>query len=122
MLANGQLLSSELAARAQLDRALTSRAITSLVAKKLVLRVPQPGDRRRAVLSLSDEGRATYEGMFRQVAQINSSLLSAISPQAVDALDEQLRLLQIQSDQMVAQSALPRTDRWRGGRTPRSLA
>src|SRR5687768_1185180 len=48
------LLSSELAERAQLDRARTSKAITSLVGKKLVCRQVRPGDRRKAVLSLTD--------------------------------------------------------------------
>ena len=51
------LLSSQLAERAQLDRARTSKAITSLVAKKLLRRQVGPGDRRQAMLALTPEGR-----------------------------------------------------------------
>ena len=51
------LLSSELAVHAQLDRARTSRAITSLVSKKLVLRQLVPHDQRKATVTLTDKGR-----------------------------------------------------------------
>ena len=45
LLAQGDgLLSSELAGRAQLDRARTSRAVTVLAAKQLVSRNPRPVD------------------------------------------------------------------------------
>ena len=51
------LLSSQLAQRAQLDRARTSRAITSLVGKKLLRRETRPGDRRQAALVLTQRMR-----------------------------------------------------------------
>ena len=63
------LLSSELAERAQLDRARTSRAITSLVAKKLVRRETGLGDRRQARLALTDAGQALYDALFPLVAR-----------------------------------------------------
>ena len=56
------ILSSDLAVRAQLDRARTSRAVTGLVAKKLVSRTPRPGDRRAATLALTPAGPVVLEG------------------------------------------------------------
>src|SRR5215831_5079836 len=53
-----ELLSSELAERIQLDRARTSRAVSSLVAKKLVRRSTGVSDRRHARLALTERGRA----------------------------------------------------------------
>src|SRR3954464_13755218 len=58
--AHGAMSPSELAERAHLERARTSRWITELVAKGLVQRRIDPEDRRRAELELSDAGRQLY--------------------------------------------------------------
>ena len=91
--AHGPLSPSALADRGDLDRARTSRAIGSLAGKKLVERVPQPGDARRAVVGLSDTGRRLYDDLFPQVAEINRQVLAALDPPLVDALDEALKRL-----------------------------
>lgn len=91
--AHGALSPSALAERGDLDRARTSRAIGSLVTKKLVQRVPQPGDARRAVVALSDAGRALYDDLFPQVAEINRRVLAVLEPPLVAALDEALTRL-----------------------------
>jgi DNA-binding MarR family transcriptional regulator len=61
----------QLAERVQLDRARTSRAVTSLVAKKLVHRETQPGDRRQAMLALTPAGRRCTASMFPAGGDIN---------------------------------------------------
>ena len=114
------LLSSELALRAQLDRARTSRAIGSLVAKKLLTREGRPGDRRQAALSLTEKGRALYTDLFPLVCGINHELLSALASEELTQLDGMLDRLQAGADSMVATTELPHADRWRGGRAPRS--
>ncbi|MCJ0765119.1 MarR family winged helix-turn-helix transcriptional regulator [Variovorax terrae] len=115
------LLSSQLAERAQLDRARTSRAITSLVAKRLLVRQPRPGDRRQAALALTDGGRALYAELFPLVVQLNASLLSVLEGSDVHRLDAALDELQQRADAMVAQAELPKADRRRGGRTHRGM-
>ncbi|MBA3771021.1 MAG: MarR family transcriptional regulator [Ramlibacter sp.] len=109
------LLSSELALRAQLDRARTSKAITSLVGKKLLIRQTRPGDRRQADLALTDAGRALYEALFPLVLKINRELLSCLSTAEVAAMDATLDALQLQAETMVARAELPKADRRRGG-------
>ena len=59
------VLSSELASIAMLDRARTSRNLTRLAQKNLVLRVPKPSDRREVHIYLTDEGRRTPTGVAR---------------------------------------------------------
>lgn len=76
----GQLQPSQLAEQAQLDRTRTSRTITALLAKGLVLRESQAGDARRALLRLSDTGRALHAELFPQVQAINRELMDASSP------------------------------------------
>ena len=119
----GGLLSSQLAERAQLDRARTSRAVTSLVAKGLVHRQTQPGDRRQAMLALTPAGTALHGAMFPLVCDINRELLALLDEAQVAQLDRMLDVLQQRADALVAQAgaALPRADRRRGGRSVRSM-
>jgi DNA-binding MarR family transcriptional regulator len=110
------LLSSQLAERAQLDRSRTSRAITSLVAKKLVRRATGASDRRQARMALTEAGQALYGELFPLVCEINQNLLAVLSAADVERLDAALTALQQQAETMVAQAALPKADRRRGGR------
>lgn len=113
------LLSSELAERAQLDRARTSKAITSLVAKKLLHREARPGDRRQAALALTQNGRALYEALFPLVLQINRDLLACLAGVDVARLDAALDALQQRAETLAGQATLPKADRRRGGASAR---
>jgi DNA-binding MarR family transcriptional regulator len=117
------LLSSQLAERAQLDRARTSKAITSLVAKHLLRRQPRPGDRRQATLALTEAGRTLYDTLFPLVLEINRELLASLPAAEVGRLDAALDVLQQRADSMMAAAApaLPKADRRRGAgpRQPR---
>lgn len=115
------LISSELAARAQLDRARTSRAVTSLVAKQLVVREAGRADRRQARLSLSAEGRRVHDELFPLVAAINRDLLAVLDRPAQDSLDTALERMQQQADALVGAAVLPKADRRRGGRVRRTM-
>lgn len=123
LLAQGDgLMSSELAGRAQLDRARTSRAVTALAAKQLVSRNPRPGDRRSVMLSLTPAGRALFDALFPQVAAINRSLLGALDDAELERLDTALGTLQARADTLVqAQARLggARGDLRGGGRVRR---
>ncbi len=108
------LMSSTLAERIQLDRARTSRAVSSLVEKKLVRRATGEADRRQALLSLTAEGRAVYDGLMPRVRAINREILSVLTPAEVGQLDGALERLQAQAARMAAQMPLPKADRRRG--------
>lgn len=110
------LLSSQLAQRAQLDRARTSKAVTSLVGKKLLLRQARPGDRRQATLALTESGRALYQALYPKVLEINRELLDCLPASGVADLDGSLAALQQRAEELVANADLPKADRRRGGR------
>ena len=112
----GALGSSQLAEAAQLDRAQTSRAVTSLTAKKMVHRNASTGDQRRAKLSLSDTGRAVYGALFPLVAQIHTDLLSALSADEASQLYVMLQRLMRQAEHMRSSADLPNAGRGRRGR------
>lgn len=108
---------AELARRLGLDRARTSRAITSLLAKKLVTRHTMPGDRRQAVLTLTPAGQTVHDELFPQVKALNQDLLAGLDGPAVHVLDHALANMQRRAEALVAaRTDVPRTYRLRGGR------
>jgi DNA-binding MarR family transcriptional regulator len=104
---------SQLAQRAQLDRARTSRAITSLVGKQLVARTQKPGNRREAILTVTDKGREVYDTMLPLAVDINHRLAAALAPQDAERLDHMLDQLQACADDMLATADLPKANRHR---------
>lgn len=110
------ILSSALAERAQLDRARTSRALTALVAKQLVLRRPRPQDRREVTLHLTEAGRRLYETLLPRVARINQELTAVLGGAERAALDGMLARLQQRAETLMQQPELPKADRRRGRR------
>lgn len=112
------VLPSQLADLAQLDRTRTSRALSSLLAKKLIVRAPVRSDRRQAQIRLSEAGQNICTQLLPQVMALNQELLQSLSAHEVSELDNMLDRLQAQASQTVAaHSELPKADRRRGGRT-----
>jgi len=95
---NEGVLSSELAQRAMLDRARTSRALTTLETKKLVERRPRPSNRREVQVFATDDGRATHARLFARVAVINRQLLEGFSEAECGQLEGMLARLQVRAD------------------------
>lgn len=102
---NEGVLSSELAERAMLDRARTSRTITSLAGKRLIERRPKPHDRREVQIYLSEEGRRVHGDIFPRIAAINHALVEGLSPQQRQALDALVAHVQAQADAMIGGAA-----------------
>jgi DNA-binding MarR family transcriptional regulator len=112
----GALSPSALAERAHLDRPRTSRAITSLLAKRLAERSAEPGDARRARIVLTGAGRRLYDEVFPQVAAINARVIAALDDITAQALDRALVQLTAEAIRLngeVAQDV--RADRRAGG-------
>lgn len=113
----GELQPSELATRAALDRARTSRALAGLQAKGLVVRQAVASDRRLALVALTELGRALHQRILPRVAAINGAILSQLSDGDVAKLDHLLDDLQQQATQVLGATAWPKADRRRGRRT-----
>lgn len=118
---HGAMRSSALAKHALLDRARTSKASSSLVAKGLLQRSPGAGDARAVHLALSPAGLALYQTLWPQVCAINARLLQALPAPAVATLDAALAQLLAQAQALGVDSTLPRTGRHLGkGRRPQA--
>lgn len=101
------VLSSELAERVGLDRARTSRAVSSLSDKRLIARTPRPGDRREIVLNLTADGRTLYAALFPRVVEINRGLLAGFSDDEVVQLSRLLDRLQVRAADMASTAEEP---------------
>ncbi len=117
----GTITSSQLAARAGLDKSATSKAIVSLVKKALLSRLPRPGDRRYIELALTSQGRRLYEQILPVVQGVNRELMSGLADAEIAVLDRLLERIHEQAIAMLeCAPALPRADRRRGGSTRRA--
>jgi len=114
----GELGSSQLAEHAQLDRARTSKAIGTLVAKDLVSRTHPAGDRRQVVLRLTARGQVLYDALYPIVTAINSDLMSVLADDEAGMIDAALDRLQAHAEAMAAQAVLPKADRRRKRAVP----
>lgn len=99
---NEGVLSSELAVRALLDRARTSRNLTGLTTKGLIDRRPRPSNRREVQVYLTERGRALHAEMFVQIAAINSRLVDRFTPNERAALHTLLGRLQTHAEDLVS--------------------
>ena len=110
----GAMHPSALAVLAQLDRARTSRAISSVVARGWARRSAHASDQRYALVELTEAGRQLHAQLFPEIAALNRQLLGALPPETVDALDLALQRLQAQAEHMAATCALPKARSRRG--------
>jgi DNA-binding MarR family transcriptional regulator len=110
---HGPVLSSELADFAQLDRARTSRIVTTLVDLKLIAREVIPSDRRQARVSLTDKGRALYDEFLPVVEELNRQLLLALAPDEIAQLDGLMERLAERAKANLAALDLPKQRRSR---------
>ena len=108
---HGPLPPSRLAELAQLDRTRTSRAVTALTAKGLVQRQTQAGDARRALVRLSEAGRALHAELFPRVQAINLQLLSEVAPEDLQAMARAFDAIQRQARRMQQDPELPKAHR-----------
>ena len=78
--AEAPLTLAALARRESVSHVTMSRVVASLVKAGLVRREPNPADRRSRSLSLTPEGRATYERICARRTEIVASVLRLLKP------------------------------------------
>ncbi len=120
---NGSLPPSALAERMHRDRARTSRTLTALVQKQLVLRTIPANDRRSALVSLTPAGRQLYDALMPQIQAINSQILKALQPDEAARFDEALERVQARAETLVTELSpdLPKANRRQGQRVKESV-
>jgi DNA-binding MarR family transcriptional regulator len=90
----GPLSPSALADATTLDRSQLSRTLRAMQAKDLILRQRVEGDGRRAVVTLSDGGRALFDKLFPRVVRLHQQVLAGVAPDERRALARALQRMQ----------------------------
>ena len=113
---NGSLPPSLLAERMHRDRARTSRTLTALIGKQLVLRTVPEHDRRSALVTLTPAGQRLYEVLMPQIQAINAQILAALQPAEAARFDQALAALQEKARSLLAEldPELPKANRRQG--------
>ena len=112
----GAMSPSELAERAHLERARVSALITALADKKLLRRVPVPGDARRAEVMLTEAGKALYDELLPQSVHFQQEVLAVLSPPERQQFESALQKLTEAAERIAAtRPVLEKADRRNGG-------
>jgi DNA-binding MarR family transcriptional regulator len=79
--------------RTAMDKVAVSRAVSSLLRRRLLTRRVDPEDRRRALLSLSRRGREIHDGIAPRADHFQRELLQALDSSEQRQLDRLLSKL-----------------------------
>lgn len=86
--------------RTAMDKVRVSRAVAALEAQGRIVRTVDSGDRRRATLRLSAEGRRIHAAIVPLARDIEARFMSRLDPAEAAILDALLARLQGQADQL----------------------
>ncbi len=90
---HGPLSMNDLSGRMLLDKSTTSRVVDSLVRKGLVVREPDPDDRRALRLECTKEGLSTHRSITRDIVERESGVLGDFDPQVRRAMIDMISRL-----------------------------
>ena len=91
--ADGTATARAVRERTGMDKAKVSRAVTALLARRLLRRAPNPGDRRLDPLMLSAEGRRVFAAIVPRARALEAELTQGMPEVQRAALDAALALL-----------------------------
>jgi DNA-binding MarR family transcriptional regulator len=82
---------SEIAAGEQMSPSGITGRLDALEKRGFIRRLPSPGDRRKVIVELTDEGLRAWRGTFDPQANEEEKVLSALSPDEQEQLNSMLR-------------------------------
>jgi DNA-binding MarR family transcriptional regulator len=86
----GPASQASLSARCSIDRSDTVAMVNELVEQSFVVRTPDPDDRRRNVITITDQGRQRVAQLDAVLREAQSELLAPLSPAERSQLTELL--------------------------------
>ena len=98
----------EVAIKTRMDAVAVSRAVNRLLRARRLKRGTATEDRRRSILTLSDQGMAVYREIVPFALQYETALLAALQPLEQRILDEVLKKLTDRAQQLEAAAAIVR--------------
>lgn len=103
VLGGGETLSAgEIAQRTAMDKVQVSRAIGRMLDSGLILREAGDTDRRKALLTLTDQGYRIYREIVPMALAYEAKLTGTLSKQETEMLDRLLGKLQTRAEELAA--------------------
>ena len=96
----GEHRAGDLAEREGINPTMLSRVVASLEAAGLVQRLPDPQDRRAALIAATSVGAELYERLQRERASLIAEYVAGLSPDEADRLAEALPVLEGLADHL----------------------
>lgn len=87
----GGITQQAIGARTRMDKVTVSRAAIALVGRELLVRRPNPADRRSHLLVLSDAGRALYAAIAPKALDLEARIFAGFEPEEVARFTAMLR-------------------------------
>lgn len=84
---------NELADILNLDKSTVSKTVDQLVNKQILLRQPDPADRRYIILQLTDQGKEVFRNIEKRMEAYFTEILNAIPAEKQTQVVESLQLL-----------------------------
>jgi DNA-binding MarR family transcriptional regulator len=105
--ADGTASAAAVRARTGMDKAKVSRAVTALLARRLLRRMAHDGDRRVEPLALTDRGRAVFDAIVPRARALEAELAAGLPPAQRAALKAALRHIAARAAALGAQADGP---------------
>ncbi|TDF62656.1 MarR family winged helix-turn-helix transcriptional regulator [Cupriavidus sp. L7L] len=86
---------SEIAERAELDKAQASRTVGTMVREGLLRRLSNPDNARFAKIVFTDKGRELYDKIFTRYREMNLALVDALTVEEIHQLDRLMNKLRM---------------------------
>ena len=90
----GAMSAHDVSAHTAMDKVRVSRAVTRLAGRRCITRRTDPKDRRRAILDLTEQGRAIYDEIVPLALAVEAQLVVDLSAAERAALDAAIRKLE----------------------------
>jgi DNA-binding MarR family transcriptional regulator len=86
---------AEIGERTRMDKVTVSRAAIALVERGLLIRAPNPSDKRSHHLSLTSAGRDLYASIAPKALELESKIFSRFSREELDGFVAMLRRIDV---------------------------
>jgi DNA-binding MarR family transcriptional regulator len=93
----GAMSAQDVGVHTAMDKVRVSRAVTRLAGRRCITRRTDSRDRRRAILDLTEEGRAVYDDIVPVALAVEAQLVADLSAAERAALDAAIRKLEVRA-------------------------
>lgn len=101
-----EISQDDVAGGLQLDKTTVARALASLESKGMIQRVPNPQNRRKNILSLTDAGRSGIADVIHVYDEWMERVCGCLSAQEQEAFDQMVQRMRVCAENILQEEQL----------------